>query len=122
MHKPCRRRLLLSLIGYLFSVGFPLAATLSFFPLWRAKGGTAMLAGGTLLLILLAALPLWRGIKAFFKSPSVWGLWLFSFLAFSLLKSIITEMCVICFFGLIGNLIGALLFHLAGKRGESDRA
>jgi chromate transport protein ChrA len=122
MHKR-KASVLLTCLGFLFSVGLPLAATLSFFPLWRTRGGTAALAGGTLLLIALCALPLWRTVKALLRSPSVWELWLFAFFAFLLVKSIIIEMCVICFFGLIGNLIGSLLFFLARrKRGGGDGA
>jgi chromate transport protein ChrA len=122
MHKR-KASVLLTCLGFLFSVGLPLAATLSFFPLWRTRGATAALAGGTLLLIALCALPLWRTVKALLRSPSVWELWLFAFFAFLLVKSIIIEMCVICFFGLIGNLIGSLLFFLARrKRGGGDGA
>lgn len=122
MRKIRRAKILLTLLGFLFSIGLPLAATLSFFPLWRAKGDSAVLAGGTLLLIALCALPLWRAVKVLLRSPSVWGLWLFAFLAFSLLESIAAEMCTICFFGLIGNLIGTLCFRLAGKRGDGGGA
>lgn len=122
MRKIRRAKILFSLGGYLFSVALPLAATLSFFPLWREKGGAAVLAGGTLLLIALCALPLWRGLKALLRSPSVWGLWLLAFLAFFLLESIAGEMCVICFFGLIGNLIGSLCFRLGRKWGGAGGA
>ena len=81
--KPSGRLLLF--LGYLFSVSLPLAATLSFFPLWRARSGASVLAGGTLLLITLCALPLWRALKAYLKSPSVWVLWLFGLIFFSLI-------------------------------------
>ena len=116
------KRFVLILFGYLFAAGMPLAATLSFFPLWREKGDKAILAGGTLLLIALCALPLWRGIKALLRSPSVWGLWLVLFLGFALIESIIGEMRMICFFGLVGNLLGSLLFRLARKRGDPGGA
>lgn len=107
---------MLLLLGYLFSVGLPLSATLSCFPIWRARGGASVLAGGTLLLVALCALPLWRTLKAYLKSPSVWGLWLFAFLLFTLVGSIVYEMRIICLFGLIGNLCGALCFFLARRR------
>lgn len=113
------RRLLLA-IGYLFSVGMPLAATLSCFPIWRARGNAAVLAGGTLLLIALCTLPLWRALKMYLKNPSVWMLWLFGLLFFSLISGIISEMQVICLFGFLGNLIGALCFLLARKRGNRN--
>ena len=105
----------LLLLGYLSSVGFPLVATLSCFPLWRARGSSSVLAGGTILLLAFCILPLWRTLKEYLKSPAVWSLWLFAFLLFSLVGSIISEMRVICFFGLIGNLIGALCFRIARK-------
>ncbi len=106
----------LRLLGYLFSVGLPLAATLSCFPLWRERGSASVLAGGTLLLIALCVLPLWRTLKAHLKSPAAWCIWLFAFLLFSLIGSIIYEMRIICFFGLVGNLAGALCFFLARVR------
>ncbi len=115
MHKR-KASVLLTCLGFLFSVGLPLAATLSFFPVWRTRGSAAVLAGGTLLLIALCTLPLWRTVKALLRSPSVWELWLFAFFAFLLVKSIVAEMCAICFFGLIGNLIGSLLFFLARRK------
>lgn len=115
-----RSALLLRALGYLFSVSLPLFATLSCFPLWRARGGEAVLAGGTLLLLALCVLPLFRGLKALLKSPAVWVLWLLALLFFTLIESIATEMRMICFFGLAGNLLGALCFLLARKRGEKN--
>ena len=109
-------------LGYIFSVGTPLAATLSCFPIWRARGGRAVLAGGTLLLIVLCVLPFWRALKAQLKSPSVWMLWLFGLLFFALVSCIVTEMQMICLFGFIGNLIGAICFLLARRRGDKNGA
>ena len=96
-------RLPLLLLGYAFSVGAPLAATLSCFPLWRTRGAQAVLAGGTLLLLALCALPLWKSLRAYLRSPSVWVLWLLLLLFFLLVQSIATEMSMICLFGLFGN-------------------
>ncbi len=109
-------RLLFWLLGYLFAVGAPLSATLSCFPLWRARGTEAVLAGGTLLLCALCALPLFRAVREYLRSPAVWSLWLFSLLFFLLVQSIAPEMSMICFFGLIGNLLGALCFRAANRR------
>ncbi len=115
-NKPLRARLFFAL-GHLFSVGLPLAATLSCFPLWRERGGTAVLAGGTLLLVALCFLPFLRTLREYLKSPAVWCLWLLALLLFLLVRSIVSEMCMICLFGLIGNLIGALCFRIARRRG-----
>lgn len=114
------RFLFLLMLGHLFSVGAPLLATLSCFPLWRARGAQAVLAGGTLLLLALCALPLWKSLKALFRSPSVWSLWLLLWMFFTLVQSIATEMCMICLFGLLGNLLGALCFRASKKRGARD--
>ena len=114
------KRCALRLLGYLLSVCPPLFATLSFFPIWKARGGAAVLAGGTVLLLVLCALPLLRGIRAMLKSPSVWGMWLFAFLSFLLIGSIVHEMRVICLFGFLGNLLGSLLFLLAGRIGDEN--
>ena len=113
------RRIFLFL-GYLFSVSLPLLATLSCFPLWRARGAGAVLSGGTLLLIALCVLPFWRALKAHLKSPSVWMLWLFGLLFFALISCIAAEMQMICLFGFVGNLIGAICFSLARRRGGEN--
>lgn len=113
---------LFRLLGYFFSIGLPFFATLSFFPLWRSRGSIPMLAGGTLVLLAVCCLPLFRALKSYLKSPAVWSLWLIAFLFFTLVGSIVSEMRVICLFGLIGNLIGALCFRFARKRGDRHGA
>lgn len=110
----------LRLLGYAFSVGAPLFATLSCFPLWRQRGAEAMLAGTTLLLLALCLLPFFKALRSYLRSPSVWSIWLFLLLFFAAVQSIATEMSMICLFGLIGNLCGALCFRAAGKRGGND--
>ena len=74
-----------------------------------------------MLLLLLAALPLYRGIKKILRSPSAYQLWLFSFVLFFLTSRIADEMTVISFVGFVGNALGAVCFRLAGKRnGEKN--
>ena len=46
-------------------------------------------------------------------------MWLVSFLIFFCLSRIADEMTVISFVGFVGNLIGALFFHL-GRRERSE--
>lgn len=112
------RRPLFTLLGLLFSVLPPAAATLFYFPLFRAGGGRAMLSGLVLLLLLFSALPLYRLIRRWLASPAVWQLWLFAFLLFLLLANIADEMIVISFFGLSGNLIGSYFFGRGEKQDE----
>lgn len=97
----------------------PAFATLYYFPLWQSRSGFAVLSGGAVLLIALSALPLMKLITAKIRSAASWVMWGFIFIAFFLLREIADEMTVIAFFGLIGNLIGAILFKLA-KRGEGN--
>ncbi len=115
-----KRGRLLKALGYLFAVGTPLAATLSCFPLWSERGGGARIAGGTLLLCVLCALPFLRALRDYLRSPAIWSLWLFGLIFFRLVQSIAPEMSMICFFGLIGNLLGALCLRAANRRGMRD--
>ena len=69
--------------------------------------------------VALSVLPLMKLIAAKMRSAASWVMWGFIFITFFLLREIADEMTVIAFFGLIGNLFGAILFKLA-KRGEGD--
>lgn len=111
-------RPLFLLLGLLFSILPPALATLAYFPLFRLGGGRVMLSGFVLLLLLFAALPLYRLIRRYLASPAVWQLWLFAFLLFSLLANIADEMIVVSFFGLVGNLVGSFFFRKAGGQSE----
>lgn len=114
---------LLRLAGLVLSVLPPALATLSCFPLWRERGGGALLSGFTLLLLLFSILPLWRYLKAALASPAAWMLWGVLFLLFFFLSKIADEMAMIALVGFLSNLAGALAFRIAGRLGrrESDR-
>ena len=111
---------LLRLAGLLLSVLPPAAATLSCFPLWRERGSDAVLSGCTLLLLLLCALPLWRQLRRALRSPCAWMIWGALLLLFHLLSAIADEMVLISTAGLIGNLLGAVLFRLARRRQRAE--
>jgi chromate transport protein ChrA len=98
------------LIGMLFSVVPPIAATAAYFPLWSEQGSEYAISGFTLLLILISALPIIRVIKAMLKSPSAWGIWLLIFILFTLLSSIAEQMRMISLIGFTGGLIGTYFF------------
>ncbi len=96
---------------------------LLYFPLWREEGSAQTLSGFTLILLLMAALPLFKYIKKLLHSPSVHLLWFIAFVMFLLLSKIAEQMTVICFIGFISNFIGAILFKLSRKiekRQEKD--
>ena len=110
------KRNVLNLFGILFCTVPPILATLLYFPLWKSRSGLAAISGFTLLLILLSLMPLIKLIKRVFSSPSVHTMWFFAFVIFLLLSKIADEVTVITFTGFIGNLIGAVLFSLAGRK------
>ena len=97
----------------------PALATLFYFPIWKMRGGVALLSGGVILLIALSALPIMKFLAQKIRSAASWVRWSFIFLAFFLLGRIADEMTVISFFGVIGNLLVAFVFKIA-KRGEEN--
>ena len=115
-----RGALLLSL-GLLFSIVPPLAATLLYFPIWSSRSSGAVLSGFTLLLILLAFVPLFNTVKSALKSPSAYAMWFIVFLLFFMLSRIADEMTVISFVGFLGNLIGSLFFKAARRKRTEEK-
>jgi hypothetical protein len=93
-------------------VGAPLAATVSQFPVWVDRSAGATVSGLFVLFALLSAIPFFKQIKAYFKSPSVWVMWCIILVALVALRAIIDEMIVICLIGAAANDIGAGLYKL----------
>lgn len=93
-------------------VGAPLAATVSQFPVWVDRSAGATVSGLFVLFALLSAIPFFKQIKAYFKSPSVWVMWCIILVALVALRAIIDEMIVICLIGAAVNVIGAGLYKL----------
>ncbi len=73
-----------------------------------------VISGFSLLLLVLAAAPLFNVIKRMLRTPSAPVLWFIIFIAFLMLSRIADEMTVISFVGLVSNLLGAVFFRLAG--------
>ena len=112
------RRLLLRALGLGLCIIPVTVSILCYFPTWRAAGGEVLLSGTTLLLLCLAAVPLYKLISAHLRSPAAYTLWLIAFILFFLLSNIAEEMVVISFTGFAGNLLGAIAFKLAGGKNE----
>lgn len=93
-------------------VGAPLAATVSQFPVWVDRSAGATVSGLFVLFALLSAIPFFKQIKTYFKSPSVWVMWCIILVALVALRAIIDEMIVICLIGAAANVIGAGLYKL----------
>jgi hypothetical protein len=106
---------ILKIAAILIDVGAPLAATLTQFPVWIDRSSEATISGVFVLLAFLSCLPFIKAIKAFLKSPSVWVIWLLMFISLYALESIINEMIIVAFVGLVANCIGAAIYKI-GRR------
>lgn len=105
----------LHFLGLLVCALPPIICTLFYFPLWRASGAEYTLAGGTALLLILAALPFYKYIRKLLESAASYVLWLLIFLFCFLLSKVIAEVTVIAFVGFVSNLLGAVLLKLGDK-------
>ena len=103
---------LFKISALVLDVGAPLAATVSQFPVWVDRSAGATVSGLFVLFALLSAIPFFKQIKAYFKSPSVWVMWCIILVALVALRAIIDEMIVICLIGAAANVIGAGLYKL----------
>lgn len=114
------KRLLFNALGLAISVIPVTVSVFSYFPLWIERGDTSILSGISLILIGLAAVPLYKYFKQILRSPSAPVMWLIAFILFLSLSRIADEMTVISFVGLISNLIGSLIFKLARRYGKEE--
>jgi predicted MFS family arabinose efflux permease len=107
-------------------VGVPLAATLSQFHVWVDRSADAAVAGVflsglSIALILVCFIPAFRQIKEYLKSPSAPFLWTVLFVLFAILESIASEIKIICFFGMLANLLGASLYKIGKNMEEKEK-
>lgn len=105
----------LHILGFLLCILPPVICTASYFPIWKESG--QVISGGVLLLLLIAAYPLYKFIKRSLESPAAYTVWLILFILFSLLSRIAVQMTVISFVGFIGNALGAVCFYIAKRMG-----
>ena len=115
-----KNKLLLKIAGLTVSVLPTFLSVISYFPIWKERGGEAMLSGISLCLILITAIPVFRTVKSVFRTPSAPIVWLMIFILFFALSKIAEDITVIAFVGFVSNLIGSLLFTLARKK-EKDK-
>lgn len=111
-------RIVIRVVALLASIVPPLVCTMQYFPVWRERGGTTLLSGITLLLLLLCAVPMFKYVRKVLASPSAHTIWFIIFVAFFMLSRIADEMTVISFTGFISNVVGAILFKVADSMGE----
>lgn len=104
-------------------VAVPLVATLTQFPIWVSRSAEATMSGLFLLFSVLSCLPFLKQMKAYMKSPAVWSVWCILFVLFVLLRNIIEEMLIVCFFGMIANFAGAGIYKIGAIiGGKPDEA
>lgn len=96
----------------LLSVGAPLGATLSVFPLWVAKSSEATVSGIAVLFCGLSMIPFLKQIKEYMKSPSAWVVWGIIFAGCFALRAIIDQMIFISAIGLASNVAGTGLYKV----------
>ena len=103
-------------------VAAPLVATFSQFPTWVERSSESTMSGLFLVFAFISALPFIKQLKTFFKSPSVWVVWVALFTAFIALRNIIDEMIIVCFVGMVANIIGAGIYKIGAiVEAKSDR-
>ena len=113
-------KLALQFLGIFLCTVPPIICTLSYFPLW--VDADRSLCGAVLILLLIAALPLYKLLKEKLKSPASYTVWLLLFILFFTLSKIAAEMTVISFAGFVGNVLGALCMAGARKLGGKEDA
>ena len=106
---------ILKISALVLDVGAPLAATISQFPVWVDRSAGTTVSGLFVLFAFISAIPFFKQIKAYFKSPSTGIMWFIIFVALIALRAIIDEMLVICAIGALANVIGAGLYKLGDK-------
>ena len=111
----------LHILGFLLCILPPAICTLSYFPLWKDAGYENCIAGGTALLLVICAVPIYKFLKKAFTSYSSYFIWLILFLLFLTLSKIADQMTVITLVGFIGNLLGAVCFSLANRVNERNK-
>ena len=111
---------ILRALGFLFCIVPPVISTLEYFPLFKAQPGKGVSVVSALLL-LVAAIPLWKYIKRALRSPSAWMIWLALYLFSMAFAPIVYQMRVISLVSLCTSIVGASLFKVASKYLPKDK-
>lgn len=115
-----RKKRLLTALGLLLAVLPPAVATLECFPLWVERGGTRILSGCAVLLLICAARPICRFVRRRFDSPAAWVFWGVLWVALLCLRQIVDELYCIALVGMLSNIAAAICFEIA-RRGEETQ-
>ena len=106
---------LLNLLGIICCTVPVFLSIILYFPLWIRADSGRFISGFCVLLLSLAAMPVYRYIKGRLSNIPAYTLWLLIFLICFLAGRIINEVTVISFIGFLGNLVGALIFKISAR-------
>ena len=110
------KEILLYFLGLLICTLPVFCAAVAYFPEWIERSDGSAISGFFLLILILAATPIFKALRMIFHSPAAYVMWLIAFLLFFSLEKIAHEMTVISFVGFLSNLCGAVLFKFAASR------
>ena len=123
MRKPLNKRdfvsVSLHILGLLLCTLPPAVCTVLYFPMWQIAGGGRAFSGVCAFFVIISALPLYKALKALFRSPASYLVWTLIFLFCFLFSRIAEEATVISFVGAVSNILGAVLFRIAKRREAS---
>lgn len=103
---------ILKVCAVAIDVGVPLGVTLMQFPVWVDKSAEATLSGLFVVFAFLSLLPLWKYVRKYLSSPSIWLTWVMLWLLTVALRRIIDEMIIVMAAGAIANIVGWCIFKM----------
>ena len=107
----------LTAIGAVLCIAPPAITTLVYFPAWVEKSSASTVSGLSLFLLLLSIIKMLKGFFATPSAPVLWGVVLvFAFL----FRSIIDQICVIAFVGVISSLVAMVVFKQRDKYNSNN--
>ena len=109
----------LRILGMALCILPPTVATLEFFPLWLTRED-CRLSALSVMLLLIAAIPLFRVVRARLRSPSAWMVWLTIWVLLALLEPIVASIKTIALISFPTGILGAICLRLSEKKEKSS--
>lgn len=111
----------LTILGAMLCIAPPAVATLTYFPLWVATSSSATVSGLSLVLILVSIIPLIRILKKVFETPSAPIVWAIICVFCFAFKTIIEQVLVISFVGVLSSLAGMAIFWARDRCAKQEK-
>lgn len=106
---------ILNLLGIIFCTVPVFMSIILYFPIWARADSGRFISGFCILLLSLAAIPVYRYLRQRLSDIPAYTLWLIILFICLVAARIIDELTVISFVGFLGNLIGALIFRISAR-------